>query len=156
MQVSYFRKRFALEIQRLGDFVEVEDGADGTRIVRCLLPSCGDTTVEFRMNRRWPFRPPSVHVNEDDFFHFAGRIHHASSPEKAALVRRIWGRTTCGVCDSILCPDNWHPTSKLSDIVEEIVLHMEVRRRVRDRLRLRVAVGKWWNADIISVIESFM
>jgi hypothetical protein len=152
------QRRLSLEVQGLGDFVEVEDAADSSgHVVRCLCAGTEeDVIVEFQMSRGWPFRPPVVQVNGIDFFRFVSTIHHAPSPEKLALVKRVWGRRTCGVCDSILCPGNWFPTTRLKDIVREIALNLEVRARVRDCVRLRMAVGRHWGADVLSVVESFM
>ena len=69
--------------------------------------------IEFIMSGHYPFQPPKIIVNEEDYIDYLVRI--SQNNQKKLNEKGV----KCLCCESITCRNNWNPTKKLFHIVEE-------------------------------------
>ena len=69
-------------------------------------------------NRNYPFRPPNVSCNNKDIIKvymdmFSGLGTYWQNKMATLSEKQCW------CCDTILCKNNWVPSNKISDIIDE-------------------------------------
>ena len=69
--------------------------------------------IEFTIGNRFPFHPPKIKINGEDYIDYLVRI--SQNNQKNLNKKGV----TCLCCESITCKNNWNPTKRLFHIVDE-------------------------------------
>jgi len=105
-------------------------------------------------NRNYPFRPPNVSCNNKDIIKvymdmFSGL--GAFWQDKMATL----SEKECWCCDTILCKNNWCPSNKITDVIDEfkffhgIHTHMVIeRRRNMEKMFSKIITREYLVEDI--------
>ena len=97
--------------------------------------------IEFTIPGGWPFRTPSVKVNNYDYtnlklvnqFRVYHKGHYLTSSE---YIKKTMNKD-CLCCDSLLCADKWNPTIYFIDLVKEIENVIKIRRRLVENFMIQ-------------------
>ena len=69
--------------------------------------------IEFIMSSHYPFHPPKIKINDEDYVDYLVRI--SQNNQKRLNKKGV----KCLCCESLTCRNNWNPSKKLFHIVEE-------------------------------------
>ena len=101
----------------------------------------------FELSCDYPFKPPSyVKCNNKDYHYSLKKMPktieylyynkddmYYQENKKITLLNK----THCICCDSLLCADNWSPSSTIYDILNEISTHNKLKNKIMNKLILK-------------------
>ncbi len=70
------------------------------------------------LGNSYPFKQPTVFCNNNDIIKFYRDTHSNPIKELQDDMKLLTGKE-CGCCQSFLCGDNWGPSIKIKDIIDE-------------------------------------
>jgi len=152
--VSYMARRIKHELNDMkkqcifndDDFVTITKyhGEDFDIIFRNIKDN---RLYKFIISPKYPFKAPELVLNNrpySSYFLF-------KSPEFRELFYKYKGHR-CFSCESLLCPNNWKPTVRLTKIIEEVNLFYKECKEIIDIVIVNVIKRKYL-IDDINIIE---
>jgi ubiquitin-protein ligase len=97
----------------------------------------------FLINKNYPFTQPNVFINNITYIQFM----QIKSPETLKLLKEIWGYD-CLCCSTYMCSDNWRPTIKILNIIEEIQFYRNIRLAIMYKILCNKISQKYLLKDI--------
>jgi len=88
----------------------------------------------FIIPNTYPFQPPKVKLNEDDYIN----LLKINSYNKSKIIQKLTCKT-CLCCNTIICKDNWSPALTFIDIITEIKHHL----KIIDKILLQLSFDKF-------------
>ena len=95
----------------------------------------------------YPFRPPKLNINYRKYFDYL-KINSLYFREALVEYKNI----RCFCCKTILCGNNWSPTYKFKDIIDEIVKFKGYCKEISQIIIINVIKRKYLINDI-NIIE---
>jgi ubiquitin-protein ligase len=88
----------------------------------------------FIIPNTYPFQPPKVKLNEDDYIN----LLKINSYNKSKIIQKLTSKC-CLCCNTIICKDNWSPALTFIDIITEIKHHL----KIIDKILLQLSFDKF-------------
>ena len=88
----------------------------------------------FIIPNTYPFQPPKVKLNEDDYIN----LLKINSYNKSKIIQKLTCKT-CLCCNTIICKDNWSPALTFIDIISEIKHNL----KIIDKILLQISFDKF-------------
>lgn len=86
--------------------------------------------VSFKITNNFPFIPPCVIVNSQDYY---AVILKNNGAEFIKVLKNLTGYN-CLCCHSYICENNWSPSVRLIDIVKEIKENQKHKENVENKI----------------------
>jgi hypothetical protein len=139
-EIEYIKN--SLPEYRMYEFTEEKD-----KIISISLYTQKNNFLEFKLPKDYPFKPPlSFTINGENYRYrlkeMPSKIYHLYyHPEKMYMDDRSSMnkdcRPNCLCCNSLLCPANWSPITRIPHILKEIELHNDIKRNIMYKLKLK-------------------
>ena len=96
----------------------------------------------FFLNKTYPFHSPTITVNNKTYQEFM-----QIQTEYIPIMKELYG-TTCFCCSSIICKDNWTPSKKVWELVDEVNNISRIKKKLMQTYYCRIICNKFLTHDI--------
>jgi hypothetical protein len=101
------------------------------------------TNYKFVFNNYYPFKPPTIYYNGEPYL----EVLRLKCDFQKKMVKKYKNRD-CLCCESYACHDNWAPSVKILDVIEEIKLNVNFKKLILKVLMAEKIKFKYLISDI--------